>query len=100
MKIKLEDGGIVNTKKATQSWDEATDWNGNNHISRNTGMQWNHETLYLGSKGRYYIVRESQWQGSLPSAEIITDEQAARWLDLNDHEVPDELAELAELASE
>lgn len=97
MKIKTEDGTIIDTEKAKQTWQEETDWNGNNHISRNTGSQWEHETLYLSSKGRYYLVHESQWQGRLPSAEFISDEQAAQWLALNEHEVP---AELEAMASE
>ena len=72
-KFQMEDGTIVNTNKAKCHWDEDTRWNGNNHISVNTGSQWGHETLYLSSKDRYYLVHESQWQGSLPSAEYISD---------------------------
>lgn len=97
MKIKTEDGTIIDTDKARKSYDEKTDWDGNNLISRPTKSQWEHETLYLSAKGRYYLLHESQWQGSLPSAEFVTDEQAAQWLALNDHAVP---AELAEMASE
>ena len=85
--------GIVDTDKAQQSWEEETDWNGNNHISRATGDQWLHETLYKSSKGRYYIVHESQWQGSLPSARFVSDKEAAAWLSLNEHELPADLEE-------
>ncbi len=94
MKITNEDGEVqtvVDTDKAGAAWDEATDWDGRNHISRNTGSQWDHETLYLSRKGHYYIVSESQWQGSLPSARFVSDQEAAQWLALNDQDMPAEL---------
>jgi hypothetical protein len=90
--FQTADGTIVNTVKAQSHWDELTRWNGNNHISVNTGSQWNHETLYLSRKDRYYLVRNSQWQGSLPSAEFISDEEAARWLLRNNEVLPEALA--------
>jgi hypothetical protein len=99
-KYRTEDGTILDTSKAAQSWSETTDWDGNNRISRATGSQWNHQTLYLSSKGRYYLVHSSQWQGSLPHAEIVSNEAAAAWLVNNDREVPAELAALAEAVSE
>ncbi len=88
-------GVLVDTDKAAQSWDEATYWNGNNHISKATGDQFLHETLYKSSKGRYYIVHSSQWQGSVDSASEIDEEDAAKWLLLNEHELPEDLAALA-----
>jgi len=94
MRFRMEDGTIVDTDLATASYQEALDWNGKNHISRATGSQWEHETLYRSSKGRWYIVRKSQWQGTLPEARWVTAEEAARWLALNDHELPEELAEV------
>jgi hypothetical protein len=90
--FQMADGAIVNTAQAKCCWAELTRWNGNNHISVNTGSQWAHETLYLSRKGRYYLVGHSQWQGSLPSAEFISDEQAARWLLRNNEELPEALA--------
>jgi len=88
-------GVLVDTDKAKQSWDEATYWNGSNHISKATGDQFLHETLYLSSKGRYYIEHSSQWQGSVPSASEISKEEAAKWLILNEHDdLPEELAGL------
>jgi hypothetical protein len=93
-KYKTEDGTIVDTDKASQSWNEETDWNGNNYISRATGSQWLHETLYRSSKGRYYIEHESQWQGSLPSAEFISNEEACKWLLRMGHDLPVDLKQL------
>ena len=87
-------GSIVDTDTAKNEWEENTTFDGSNHISKATGSQWTHETLYLSSKGRYYIVRTSQWQGSLPEARFVDNEEAAKWLLLNDHELPDDLAPL------
>lgn len=94
-KYTMEDGTVVSTKKAAQRWEEDTQWNGNNRISVNTGSQWDHETLYRSSKGRYYIESESQWQGSTPSAHFVSSQEAAAWLLLNGEEVPPDLAGVA-----
>lgn len=100
MKYQMDNGSIVDTAKAKQYWEEDTNWNGNNHISVNTGSQWTHEKLYLSSKGNYYLEHTSQWQSSLPRAEYISEEEAARWLLRNDHELPEELEKFAEEITE
>lgn len=86
------DGAVVDTLKAKRQWDEATRWDGRNHISVPTGSQWEHEVLYLSARGRYYLVSFSQWQGTTPSAEFISDFEAARWLLENNEELPADLA--------
>jgi len=88
-------GVLVDTDKAAKAWEEATFWNGNNHISKATGDQFTHETLYKSSKGRYYIVHSSQWQGSVDYATECHPELAAKWLLLNEEELPEDLAALA-----
>lgn len=98
-RYKVEDS-ILDTDKAVQSWEEAADWNGNNSISRATGSQWSHETLYKSSKGRYWLERSSQYQGSLPSADVISDEEAAAWLLLMEHDLPEDLREVADKVAE
>ncbi len=91
-KYKMDDGTILNTEKAVEHWDEDTRWNGNNHISRATGSQWEHETLYKSAKGRYWIEHTSQYQGSLPYATMLEPSEAAAWLLANDHDdLPDDL---------
>ena len=84
---------IVDTDRAAQSWDESSFWDGRNHISKATGDQFTHETLYKSAEGRYYIVHSSQWQGSRDHAEEIPPRDAAAWLLQNDHELPEDLAE-------
>ena len=92
-KYTMDNGAVVDTDNATASWPEATRWNGNNHVSRATGSQWEHETLYKSAKGRYWIESTSQWQGSLPRAFFVSNEDAARWLLGNEHELPGDLRE-------
>lgn len=98
-KYRIE-GVVVNTENATESYEEATRWNGNNHISVATGSQWDHQTLYRSRKGRYYVEHTSQWQGSAPHAEFVSPEEAARWLLANEHEMPAELKAAEETVSE
>lgn len=90
----MDDGTVVNTEKASGEWEEAIDWNGQNFVSRPTRSQWEHETLYRSSKGRYYVEHTSQWSGSLPHAKLVSDEEAAAWLVANDHELPGDLGDL------
>ncbi len=99
-RYKMDDGTVVDTDNATQSWDEAQRWDGSNHISVATGSQWHHQTLYRSRKGRYWLEHTSQYQGSTPHAEWIGKRTAAAWLLANDHEVPDDLAEAAQEVSE
>ena len=80
------EGTVVDTNNATKMWEETTRWNGSNHISIPTGSQWEHETLYRSRKGRYYLVHQSQWQGSATFAEWISEQEAARWLSQCDYD--------------
>jgi hypothetical protein len=90
----MEDGTVIDTKLATQSWEEATFWDGNNPISKATGSQWHHQTLHKSRKGRYYIEHTSNWQGAREHVEWVSREEAARWLLTNAHQLPDDLKEL------
>lgn len=91
---------IVDTANAVKSWNEDTRWDGNNHISKATGSQWNHETLYKSRKGRYYVEHTSQWQGSASSAEWISPQEATRWLLQNERELPEDLEQYENEVSE
>lgn len=94
--FELDDdpGVLVDTDRAAKEWEEGVYFNGSNHISKATGNQFDHETLYKSSKGRYYIVRSSQWQGTRDRAIESTPEAAAKWLLLNGYELPEDLAGL------
>ena len=95
-RFRMSDGMVVDTGNASKVWEEDTFFDGSNHISRATGGQWDHETLYRSRRGRYYVVSSTQWQGSVDSAEWVSKEEAARWLLTNDHEIPDDLREVAD----
>jgi hypothetical protein len=88
---RMDDGTVVDTDKAQATWKEATEWDGNNHISKATGSQWNHQQLYKSRKGRYYVEHWSQYQGSRAHVEWVSPEEATRWLVANDHALPEDL---------
>src|SRR6266446_6961294 len=99
MRYQIDDT-FVDTKLATERYDESKHWNGNNMISDATGSQWEHETLYRSKRSRYYIVHTSQWQGSEPSAQFVEDRDAAAWLMRNNSELPANLAKYEDELSE
>jgi len=98
-KYRLENV-VVDTDNASKSWDEMKYHDGNNWISKATGSQWVHQTLYRSRKGRFYIETTSQWQGSRDRAEFVSPEEAARWLLVNEREVPAELKVAEESVTE
>jgi len=96
-RYRMDTGGVVDTRKAQRLWEESRGWNGNNYISRATGSQWEHEELYRSTKGRYYIVSWSQWQGTGPGETRYLDaREAAAWLVYHGHEIPADLEDVAE----
>lgn len=95
-KHRMDDGTILDTEKASQSWDEDRYHDGRNLISKATNDQWTHQKLYRSRKGRYYIVHTSQWQGSRDHAEFVSPEEAARWLMLMSEDLPDDLKQYAD----
>lgn len=99
-RYRMDDGTVVDTNNAKQSWDEDTRWDGRNHISLATGTQWDHQTLYRSRKGRFYLEHTSQWEGKTPSAEWVSHRTAVSWLLTNEHEIPEDLLEVAESLSE
>jgi len=98
-KYRIE-GTIVDTHRASQSWEESTDWDGKDHISRATGSQWNHQRLHRSRRGRYYLETWSQWQGYRPHAEWISPQEAARWLLQMDEDLPADLRQYEDEVSE
>ncbi len=97
---RMDDQTVVKPSNATQSWAEATRWNGHNNIGVSSGSEWRDCQLYRSRKGRYYVVTESRIEGEQDHAEWVSNAEAARWLLLNDHELPEELAGLEQEVSE
>lgn len=89
---RMTDGRIVKTDNAAKQWEEETDFDGSNHISRVTGSQWHHQTLFRSKKGNYWIESWSNYQNCPSTAEWISAKDAARWMLLNDYELPGDLS--------
>jgi len=103
MKYRMDDGTVVDTNRATDTWPEDTRWDGSNYISVPTGSQFESQQLYRSMKGRYYLVHRSQWQGSCDLVEWLSDYAATAWLLENDYEtseIPEELAAELQQVSE
>lgn len=99
-RYRMDDGIVVDTDQATSVWKEDHRWDGNNYVSLATGSQWDHETLYRSRRGRFYVESTSQWQGTSPRAEWVSPHDAAAWLTLNEHDIPEELAGMADEINE
>jgi hypothetical protein len=89
-RYEMSDGTVVDTDRAVASWDEDRYSDGHNRISKATGSQWDHESLYRTRKGRYYVEHYSQRQGSRDHAEWVSLESACRWLLANEHSPGDD----------
>lgn len=86
-RVVLTDGSgrWFDTEKA-QEFKEATRWDGSNNISRATGSQWEHETLYRTASGLFILNHWSQYQGSKDTYEQISVAEAAKWCSINEHD--------------
>jgi len=76
---RLTDGGWFD-REAAKRYNEDTYHDGQNFISRATGTQWDHESLYRTRRGRWVLHWWSQWQGSRESWIEISADEAHRWL--------------------
>lgn len=93
----LGNGSWFDLEKATK-YDEATWWDGSNYVSKATGSKTEHECLYRTVKGKWVLNSWSQWQGTVETWEVISQDEAARWLSRNDCDFPVELeSKLADL---
>lgn len=97
---RMDDGTVVKTDSATETWEEAKRFDGHNQISVATGSEWTHETLYRSRKGRYWIEHTTQRQGFADYAEWVGNRAAAQWLLHNGYRLPDDLADLEAEVSE
>jgi hypothetical protein len=86
-RVALTDGSVkwFDEEKAT-AFKEETFWDGNNHISKITGSQWDHEILYRTASGKWVTHEWSQVQGSEETYTSITDEEAAKWFIQNEYQ--------------
>jgi hypothetical protein len=87
--------GWFDNESCKTSFTEDTWFNGHNHISKATGSQWVHETLYLTAKGTWVIENSSAWCTKYAQ---VSNTEAATWLMVNDYEnsdaIPQEIKEI------
>ncbi len=84
-RYSMQDGSVVDTENAKVRWNERSVWTFSTYVSKATGSEWEHETLYRGPRGQYYVEHTSEWQGSSPEADWVTPEEASHWLLANDY---------------
>lgn len=77
--------GWFNPDSSTK-YDEATRWDGNNHVSVNPVDRYGHQGLYRTKGGRWILNTWSQWQGSEDRYEFIDDTTAKDWLLRNEED--------------
>ena len=86
-RVALTDGsGRWFDLEKAERFPEDADWDGRNWISRATGSQWEHETLYRTAGGRWILHWFSQWQGTRDRWEEVDAETAAAWLVRNGYD--------------
>jgi len=96
MKYQMDDGTVVDLQKASHTWAEKRDFDGSNNVGRSSGSQFHWQMLCRSRKGRYYVHYSSNWQGSRDHVEWISPEAAARWLLVNERELPEDLKKYEE----
>lgn len=80
--------GWFDVDKAT-AYEAEEEYDGDNMVDINAGRH-NHQVLYRTAGGRWVLHEWSEWQGSAPTYQFISDEKASKWLLRNHH---DEAAE-------
>jgi hypothetical protein len=87
--------GWFNDESCKASFEEDTRFDGHNQISKATGSQWVHETLYQTAKGAWVIKNSSAWRTKYTQ---VSNTEAATWLMINEYEnsdaIPQEIKEI------
>jgi hypothetical protein len=95
----LDEAWWFDTDDARVTIKNEYDWDGNNNVSRTSGDQFDHETLYVTAKGRYALHLTSQWQGRPDRVTELDVKQVVNWLIKNEtdpcdyKEMPKEVTE-------
>lgn len=91
-RVKIENSSNwFDPNKAILKIKEETFWNGHNWISKATGDQFTHESIYYTKSGRFVINRWSDYQGGADVCEEINENEVAEWLIKNEFEDLEEL---------
>jgi hypothetical protein len=83
-RIALTDGsGRWFSDTTAEVFKEQTWHDGRNFISKATGSQWEHESIYRTKGGRFILNHWSNYQGSQETYREISNEEAAVWFSRN-----------------
>lgn len=97
MRIALTDGsGNWFDDDAAVKFGEEKKWDGRNMVSVHTGDNHYHEELYYSKGGKWILNQWSNWQGTSPTYDQITEESAIKWLILNENFEDEDLEGLPE----
>ena len=97
-RVPLTDGtGRWFDESKAEKFTEDTYWDGHNHISKATGSQWDHESLYYTAGKQWVKYSSSQWEGHGEGYELIDADKAAVWLVTNGEQHPAVAEEIASL---
>ena len=92
-RVSLTDGsGQWFDSEKAECYKENFYHDGRNFISKATGSQFEHETVYITKGGKFILNGWSNWQGSVETYKIISKEEAAEWFGkqgFQDSEIPD-----------
>lgn len=79
-RVALTDGsGKWFDSEKAENYEEDSYHNGRNFISKATGSQWEHESIFVTKSGKFILNHWSNWQGSSETYELISKDQAAEW---------------------
>ena len=80
-----EDGNFIGwfDRNKAERFNEATRWDGSNHISIPTGSQWDIRPTY---RRRARVLSWSQWDGRPERYRFIDGDEAREWLLLNEED--------------
>lgn len=94
------DNVVLDTAKAQESWKDDGVWVNGNRVSVATGDQWIDEKLHRSAKGRYWIETIYRISGCTDDARLVDHSEAAHWLYLNGHDLPEDLEAYEDEVSE
>lgn len=79
-RITLTDGSGWFNRETAIHFTEATWFDGRNQISRATGSQWHHQSLYYTKSGKWVMHCWSNYQNEPDAYETVSQDEAITWL--------------------
>jgi len=91
-RIAISDGsGSWFDLEKSEKFEEETWYDGQNNVSRATGIRHNHESLYLTSSKKWVLNKYSQYANQSESYEVISENEAVVWFLKQEMDLPEQL---------